>query len=73
MTTEEKIALLEECMDVEEGTLSPDDVLADYEEWDSLTALGLIAVVDEKLHITLTGKQLKEVTTVNDVLALLER
>ena len=37
MTNAEKIALLEEVMELEEGTLQQDDVLEEYDEWDSVT------------------------------------
>ena len=46
MSTSEKIALIESCMDIEEGTLSLNDKLADYEEWDSLTALSVFAAAE---------------------------
>lgn len=72
MTREEKLALIEECMDLDEGTLKPEDEVDSYEEWDSVTMLTIISEVDEKLQITLTGKQLKEVKTIADVLALME-
>ena len=37
MSLEEKIALLEEIMDLDEGTLEADSLLDDFEEWDSLS------------------------------------
>ena len=47
MTNAEKIALLEEVMELEEGTLQQDDVLEEYDEWDSVTILGIISLIDE--------------------------
>ena len=37
MTIEEKIAMLEDVMDLDEGELKLDSVLAEFEEWDSLS------------------------------------
>ena len=68
MNEKEKLALLEEIMELNEGTLSVDDVLEDYVEWDSITALSLIAVMDEKFHKTISGENIKNMKTVSDVL-----
>lgn len=72
MTDQEKITMLEETMELEEGTLQKDDILEDYPEWDSITALSFIALMDEKFHKTITGKEIKEFKTVADVLAVME-
>ena len=45
MKIEEKIALLEDIMDLDEGTLTLETVLAELEEWDSMTKLSLVASV----------------------------
>ncbi len=71
MNEQEKIELLEEIMDVEPGTLHLKDVLADYEEWDSLTALTLISEMDEKFGIRITGKEIKSFVTVADAIAMM--
>lgn len=71
MSDKEKIALIENCMDLEEGTLKLEDDLTNFEEWDSLTALSIIASVDEKYHKTLTGEDLKKVKTVSDIVKLI--
>ena len=72
MSEKERIELLEEIMELEEGTLSKDDLLENYEEWDSLTEISLIAIMDEKFGKTLTGEDIKEYKTVADVIAVME-
>lgn len=67
MTVEEKIALLEEVMDVEEGTLSLDSILDEYEEWDSLSKLSLMAEVKKNFDKKLTVEEMKAFKTVQDV------
>ena len=71
MSVDERIALIENCMDLEEGTLNPEDDLASYEEWDSLTALSIIAAVSEKYHKTLTGENLKKAKRISDIVKLI--
>lgn len=72
MDTKKKMALLEECMDLDEGSLKEEDILEDFEEWDSVTALSIIAMADEQFHKTISGDDLKRAKTVADLLALLE-
>ena len=43
----------------------------DLDEWDSLTALSLIAMLDEEYEITVTGDQIKNLKTLGDIFNLL--
>ena len=72
MDIKEKLALIEECMDLEEGSIQPEDSLEDFDEWDSVTALSIIAAVDERFHKTLSGDDLKKAKNVMDVIAMME-
>ena len=47
MELQEKLALIEEVLDVEEGSLKPETELADVDEWDSIAALSLIVMLDD--------------------------
>lgn len=72
MELTKKIALIEEALDTEEGALKPETPLGDVEEWDSLAMLSLIAMLDEEFGKTITGKELKALNTVADILAYME-
>lgn len=72
MDNQKKISIIEECMDLDEGTLRMDTDLTGFEEWDSVTALSIIAMVDEYFHKTITGAELKKARTVSDVVSLME-
>ena len=72
MTNAEKIALLEEVMELEEGTLQQDDVLEEYDEWDSVTILGIISLIDEEFGKTVTGKEVRDIKTVSRLLDMME-
>lgn len=72
MSEKERIELLEEVMDVDPGTLEKDSVLADFEEWDSLTALTLISEMDARFGKKLSGEEVKGFKTVADVIAVME-
>lgn len=72
MTNQEKMNALEEIMELDEGTLTPEDTLDRYPEWDSVTILSLISWIDETYGKTVSGEDFKNVKTVADVIALME-
>ena len=59
MNLQEKLALIEEVLDVETGSLTPETLLAEVDEWDSIAALSLIVMLDEKFEKTVSGVQIK--------------
>lgn len=73
MTNEEKIALLEELMEVDEGTLTPETLLSNIEEWDSVSFLSFMAMMDEKFGKVVTGSEIKTKETIADLMALMEK
>lgn len=64
----ERISLLEELMEVEEGTLSEDTVLDTLEEWDSFAKLCVVAEVKKRRGITIGAEELQACKTVSDVI-----
>lgn len=73
MTEKEKIAMIEETLDLEEGALSGETVLADLEEYDSMAKLSLIVLMDEEFDIKVTGDMIKGFNTVKDILAIMNK
>ncbi|WP_443936130.1 acyl carrier protein [Phascolarctobacterium faecium] len=72
MDLQEKIALIEEVLDVEAGSLTSETLLADVEEWDSIAALSLIVMLDEKFEKTVSGAQIKALASVSDILVYMD-
>ena len=68
MTQEEKIALLEDMLELESGALAPETELSSIEEYDSMAKLSLIVLMDDEFSKKLTGEQIREFVTVKDVL-----
>jgi acyl carrier protein len=48
---------------------APDDVLADYEEWDSLSKMAVMAFFDQKFDVKMTLADIQNLKTVNDLIA----
>ena len=72
MTEKEKIELLEEMLELDEGTLSPETVLTDLDEWDSIAAISFIALVDDEFGKAVKGADIKSFKTVADALAVMK-
>ena len=73
MTDREKIAMLEETWELDEGTLTADTVLADVDEYDSMAKLSLIVLLDDEFDVKLTGDKVKSFKTVGDILKMMEK
>lgn len=72
MTIEEKLAALEDIMDLDPDTLKPDARLEEIEEWDSLSALSFVVLLGDEFNRKITGKEIRAFETVQDMLAVME-
>ena len=52
---------------LEEDVVRRDDVLEDFEAWDSLTALSIVAMVDEEYGVTIHSGDLLQIETAGDL------
>lgn len=73
MTEREKMALLEDLFELEEGDLTPDTELDDIEEYDSMTRLSLIVMMEDEFGVRLDGATIKAFKTVGDILIRMEK
>ena len=68
MTLNEFIeAFAEEFEDTEMSEFKADTVYKELDEWDSLTALSIITMVDDQLDKTITGADLRANDTIEDL------
>lgn len=72
MTQREKITMLEDLLDLENGTLNAEAELTSIEEYDSMTKLSLIVMMDDEFNKKLTGEQLLAFKTVQDILDFMD-
>lgn len=47
--------------------IKPETIFRDLDEWSSLVALSIIAMVDEEYGVTLKGDDIKSAVTVQDI------
>ena len=70
MTIEKKMELLADILDMDADELSPETLIAEL-EWDSVTALSYIAMVDEEFGKEVKGADIKKFVTIQDALNLM--
>lgn len=73
MTEREKLALLEDMLELDEGNLTMDTALTDVDEYDSMAKLSLIVLMDDEFGVKLTGDVIKGFVTIGDIVALMSK
>ena len=72
METTKKLAMIEEIMDLDEGTLTPATGGEDLEEWDSMAKLSVMVMMDDEFGKVLTGDAVRALKTVQDILNFMD-
>lgn len=73
MTEREKLALLEDMLELDEGDLTMDKALDDIDEYDSMAKLSLIVLMEDEFGVKLTGDVIKGFETVGDIVSLMNK
>ncbi len=73
MTEREKLSMLEDLLELEEGDLTLDRELDDVDEFDSMAKLSLIVMMEDEFGIKLTGENFKAFKTVGDIVAIMNK
>lgn len=53
-------------------SVAPSDVLRDFDEWDSLTVLTIIDILQSRFGVLVEAKEFAKLSTVGDLLSLVE-
>lgn len=53
--------------DMDASTLSPETNFRELDEWSSLSALGLMAMVDEEYDVDLKGEEIRKTNTIEEL------
>ena len=71
MTTQEKMELIADILDMDAEELKPDTKIANL-EWDSIATLSFIAMMDESFSKEVKGAVVKQFVTIQDALNIME-
>jgi acyl carrier protein len=72
MVREELLRLFEDLIELPVRSLTGDEPLAGFENWNSMAMLGFMAIADEHCHISLSPRQFIHCQTVSDLLDLVK-
>ena len=71
MRTNDFLKKLEEALELEDIELTTDTNLKDLEEYDSLSVLSIIAMIDEEMDKKIPGVKFQSITTVKSLMKLI--
>ena len=66
------INLFAEILEKNPDELNPNDEFREYEEWDSLAYLSVIAKIDEDYHFVIPRDEFQKIRTIKDLTNYLE-
>lgn len=67
------LEMITEALEIEGRTITMKDAFRDYEEWDSLARLSLIAEIDDVYNIVIEDEVFKNLLTLNDLYVEIEK
>ena len=65
------VKFIEQFDDTDPSVITVDTKFHELEEWSSLTAMGIIALVKTEYGKTITGKEIRQCVTVHDLFDLI--
>lgn len=71
MDKTEICVILDEVMELDEGTIKGDEILEEL-EWESISVVSFIALVDEEFEIVLSAEKIVECISVDDLVKLVQ-
>lgn len=64
---EKFLSAFKEALEIEDQDIKMADAFRDYEEWDSIAQLSLIAMLDEEFDLQIEGKEFDQLKSVMDL------
>ena len=61
------LEMISDVFEIEDRSISMNDTFRDFEEWDSLARLSLIAEIDDVYNIVIEDEVFKTLITLNDL------
>lgn len=55
------------------STLTPETKFRELDEWSSLSALGVIALADEEFDVELSGNEMRQANTIQELFDLINK
>lgn len=68
MSVQEKIALIEDMLEMDEGTLKEEMLLEEIDEWDSMAYLSFSVLMKDEFGKKVTATEIKSFRSIGDIL-----
>ena len=62
------IELLKDVLEIEDQEVKPDDKFRDFEDWDSLSVLALLAMINEEYDLVIPRNEFEKLITIKDLI-----
>lgn len=59
--------LVKEVLEIEDRDIHLSDNFRDYDEWDSLANLSLVAMLDDEFSVVIDSQRFKQMTTLQEI------
>ena len=71
----EKIIIeqLKDILEIENIEVNLEDNFRDYENWDSMAALSVIAMIDDEFGVVINGEDFRNLNTVGDLIQAVKK
>ncbi|WP_016990250.1 acyl carrier protein [Flavobacterium sp. ACAM 123] len=67
------LEMIKEVFEIEDRTIAMEDTFRDYDEWDSLTHLSLIAEIDDVHNVVIEDEAFRYLTTLDDLFTEIQK
>ena len=64
---EDFIKKIEEVFEMPSGSITPNDNFREYQEWDSLALLSLMAMLDDEYNVTIPRDDFQKLKTIEEL------
>ena len=66
------IELFQETLELEDREIKPEDKFRDYEDWDSLSILAVLAMINEEYNLVIPRKDFEKLNTIKDIINFID-
>ena len=67
------IEQLKDILEIENIEVNLEDNFRDYENWDSMAALSVIAMIDDEFGVVINGEDFRQLNTVGDLIQAVKK
>jgi acyl carrier protein len=67
------IEQLKDILEIENIEVNMEDKFRDYENWDSMAALSVIAMIDDEFGVVINGEDFRQLNTVGDLVQAIKK